>query len=233
MSSAGEINHRVKNSLALVASMLRLQAREDSDPSFAQQLEDATLRVGAIARVHEQLYQTSDVERFDVGRYIEAICKDLSASFAQCEIVVEAQPGIVISTDRAISSALIVNELVSNAAKHAYRGQGAGRVWVKVAATGVDSFSIAVRDKGDGVPEDLEFGKGKGLGARMVRALAQQLGGEFEIVARHPGVEFILTAPLGLARRDRHFFVAAQTVEQLEKAIRIGSAATVSYIAFS
>jgi two-component sensor histidine kinase len=192
----GEMNHRVKNSLALVASMLRLQAREDSDPSFAQQLEDATLRVGAIARVHEQLYQTSDVERFDVGRYIEAICKDLSASFAQCEIVVEAQPGIVISTDRAISSALIVNELVSNAAKHAYRGQGAGRVWVKVAATGVDSFSIAVRDEGDGVPEDLEFGKGKGLGARMVRALAQQLGGEFEIVARHPGVEFILTAPL-------------------------------------
>ncbi len=192
----GEMNHRVKNSLALVASMLRLQAREDSDPAFAEQLEDATLRVGAIARVHEQLYQTSDVERFDVGRYIEAICKDLGASFAQCEIFVEAQPGIIISTDRAISSALIVNELVSNAAKHAYHGLGAGRVWVKVAATGVDSFSIAVRDEGDGVPEDFEFGKGKGLGARMIRALAQQLNASLEVVARHPGAEFIVTARL-------------------------------------
>jgi len=192
----GEMNHRVKNSLALVASMLRLQAREDSDPAFAEQLKDATLRVAAIARVHEQLYQTSDVERFDVGRYIEAICKDLGASFAQCEISVEAQPGIVISADRAISSALIVNELVSNAAKHAYHGQGAGRVWVNVASTGVDTFSIAVRDEGGGLPEGFEFGKGRGLGARMVRSLAGQLNASLEVVARHPGAEFTLTAPL-------------------------------------
>jgi two-component sensor histidine kinase len=192
----GEMNHRVKNSLALVASMLRLQAREDSDPTFAEQLKDATLRVAAIARVHEQLYQTSDVEHFDVGRYIEAICRDLGASFAQCEISVEAQPGIVISADRAISSALIVNELVSNAAKHAYQGHGAGRVWVSVARTGVDTFSIAVRDEGGGLPEDFEFGRGRGLGARMVRSLAEQLNGSLNVVARHPGAEFILTAPL-------------------------------------
>jgi two-component sensor histidine kinase len=192
----GEMNHRVKNSLALVASMLRLQAREDSDPTFAEQLKDATLRVAAIARVHEQLYQTSDVEHFDVGRYIEAICRDLGASFAQCEISVEAQPGIVISADRAISSALIVNELVSNAAKHAYQGRGAGRVWVSVARTGVDSFSIAVRDEGGGLPEDFEFGRGRGLGARMVRSLAEQLNASLNVVARHPGAEFILTAPL-------------------------------------
>ena len=191
-----EMNHRVKNSLGLVVSMLRLQARENVDPEFAQQLEDATLRVGAIARVHEQLYQSSDVERFDVGRYIEAICKDLSASFAQCEIHVQAQPGIVISTDRAISSALIVNELVSNAAKHAYQNQGAGSVWVNVATTGVDSFFIAVRDEGGGLPEGFQFGKGKGLGGRMVRALAEQLNASLDVVAHHPGVEFVVTAPL-------------------------------------
>ncbi len=191
-----EMNHRVKNSLALVVGMLRLQARDNSEPEFTQQLEDATLRVGAIARVHEQLYQSADVERFDVGRYIEAICKDLSASFAQCEIQVQAQPGIIISTDRAISSALIVNELVSNAAKHAYQGHGAGNVWVNVATTGVDSFSIAVRDEGGGLPEGSQFGEGKGLGARMVRALADQLSASLKVVERDPGVEFVLTAPL-------------------------------------
>jgi two-component sensor histidine kinase len=191
-----EMNHRVKNSLGLVVSMLRLQAREDGDPAFAGQLEDATLRVGAIARVHDQLYQSTDIERFDVGRYIEAICGDLAASFSQCEISVEAQPGIVISADRGISSALIVNELVSNAAKHAYRGQGVGRVWVNVARTGVDSFSIAVRDEGGGLPEGFEFGRGRGLGARMVRSLAEQLNASLEIIARHPGAEFILTAPI-------------------------------------
>ena len=191
-----EMNHRVKNSLALVASMLRLQAREDCDPTFAERLEDATLRVGAIARVHEQLYQSTDIERFDVGRYIEAICKDLSASFAQCEISVQAQPGIVISADRAISSALIVTELVSNAAKHAYQGHGAGRVWVNIATTGVDSFSISVRDEGAGLPEGFQIGKGRGLGTRMVRALAEQLNASLDLVARQPGAEFILTAPL-------------------------------------
>jgi len=191
-----EMNHRVKNSLALVGSMLRLQAREDSDPSFTERLEDATLRVGAIARVHEQLYQTSDVERFDVGRYIEAICKDLGASFAQCEIHVQAEPGIVISADRAISSALIINELVSNAAKHAYQGRGVGGVWVKVATTGLDSFSIAVRDEGSGLPEGFEFGRGRGLGARIVRTLVEQLNASLDVVVRHPGAEFVLTAPL-------------------------------------
>jgi two-component sensor histidine kinase len=191
-----EMNHRVKNSLALVIGMLRLQTRDNSEPAFVQQLEDATLRVGAIARVHEQLYQSADVERFDVGRYIEGICKDLGASFAQSEIHVQAQPGVVISTDRAISCALIVNELVSNAAKHAYKGRDSGSVWVSIAATGVDSFVIAVRDEGGGLPEDLEFGKGKGLGARMVRALIEQLNASLEIVARHPGVEFVVTAPL-------------------------------------
>jgi two-component sensor histidine kinase len=193
-----EMNHRVKNSLALVVGMLRLQARQNSDPEFTQHLEDATLRVAAIARVHEQLYQSADVERFDVGRYIEAICTDLSASFAQCKIHVEAQAGIIIPTDRAISSALIVNELVSNAAKHAYRGRGAGDVWVNVAATGANSFFIAIRDEGGGLPEGAQFGDGKGLGARMVRALAEQLGASLEVVARQPGVEFIVTAPLAL-----------------------------------
>jgi two-component sensor histidine kinase len=147
--------------------------------------------------VHEQLYQSADVERFDVGRYIEAICKDLGASFGQCEIHVQAQAGIIISTDRAISSALIVNELVSNAAKHAYQGQGgAGSVWVNVATTGVDSFFIAIRDEGEGLPEGFQFGKGKGLGARMVRVLTEQLNASLEVVAQHPGVEFIVTAPL-------------------------------------
>jgi len=191
-----EMNHRVKNSLALVVSMLRLQARENSEPEFARHLEEATLRVGAIGRVHEQLYQSADVERFDIGRYIEAICKDLGASFSQCEIFVEAQPGIVISTDRAISAALIVNELVSNAAKHAYLGDGAGRIWVTVAATIDNDLMISVRDEGGGVPDDFQIDKGKGLGTRMVRALAGQLDAAVAVVAHDPGVEFILTAPL-------------------------------------
>jgi two-component sensor histidine kinase len=69
-------------------------------------------------------------------------------------------------------------------------------VWVNIATTGVDSFFIAIRDEGDGLPEGFQFGKGKGLGARMVRALTEQLNASLEVVAQHPGVEFVVTAPL-------------------------------------
>jgi two-component sensor histidine kinase len=85
---------------------------------------------------------------------------------------------------------------VSNAAKHAYQGGSAGSVWVDIGATGVDSFFIAIRDQGGGLPEGFQFGEGKGLGARMVRALAEQLSASLEVVARRPGVEFVVTAPL-------------------------------------
>jgi chemotaxis family two-component system sensor kinase Cph1 len=69
-------------------------------------------------------------------------------------------------------------------------------VWVNIAATGVDSFFIAIRDEGEGLPEGFQFGKGKGLGARMVRALIEQLNASLEVVQHHPGVEFVVTAPL-------------------------------------
>jgi two-component sensor histidine kinase len=191
-----EMYHRVKNSLALVASMLRLQARENSEPELSQCLENATLRVGAIARVHEQLYQSSDIERFDVGRYIEAISKDLAASFPQCMIDVEAQPGIIVSTDRAISLALILAELVSNAAKHAYRSDGDRRVWVTLADNGEGSLALSVRDEGGGLPDGFQIGASKGLGTRMIQSLAEQLDATLAVVRRKPGAEFLLTAPI-------------------------------------
>jgi two-component sensor histidine kinase len=85
---------------------------------------------------------------------------------------------------------------VSNAAKHAYKAEGVGRIWVSVSATPDNSLSISVRDEGGGLPEDFQIGSGTGMGARMVRALAEQLNASLAAVPRHPGVEFILTAPI-------------------------------------
>jgi two-component sensor histidine kinase len=193
-----EMNHRVKNSLGIVASMLRLQARELDETEFNPHLEEAARRVGAIARAHDQLYHAPDVERLDVGQYIDAVCKDLDVTFARCEIFTETQAGIVISTDRAISSALIVNELIANAVKHAHPGEDVGRVWVRVATASDDHFSISVRDEGVGLAPDFELGKATGLGMRIVDALADQLSGALTFVARHPGAEFVVTAPRNL-----------------------------------
>jgi two-component sensor histidine kinase len=190
-----EMSHRVKNSLTIVASMLHLQAKDVDDATLTLHLEEASHRVTAVAKAHDQLYRGSDVEQMDVGKYIEAVCKDFDASVAQCDIRIEAQDGIEISTDRAISTALIVNELITNAAKYAYKGQSGGKIWVTVARGGNDDFSISVRDEGTGLPSDFDLHKAKGLGMRIVNSFSKQLNGTLSARARNPGTEFIVTIP--------------------------------------
>jgi two-component sensor histidine kinase len=191
-----EMNHRVKNSLAIVASMLNLQASDVDDPGTTAQLEEASHRITAVAKAHDQLYRGSDLEHMDVGAYVESLCADLDASVSQCTIVTEAQKGIEISTDRAISSALIVNELITNAAKYAYQGQPGGEILVRIAREDADKFSISVRDKGAGLPADFNPRKARGLGMRIIRSLSSQLNGELAIHHREPGAEFVVVVPI-------------------------------------
>ncbi len=189
-----EMNHRVKNSLTIVGSVLHLQSSQENNPDLTGYLQQAANRVTAIARAHDLLYQGSDIDCLDLGRYIESVCKDLDASIAQCNIHCSADVGIEIATDRAISSALIVNELVANACKYAYPGQS-GDVWVAICRVGESGFSISVQDEGVGFSADFEPRKGKGLGMRLVHAFAQQLGGTVQINARNPGAEFVVSIP--------------------------------------
>ena len=189
-----EMSHRVKNSLMIVSSMLQLQASAVGDPALTPYLEEAAHRVSAVAKAHDQLFQGSHVERLDLGKYVEAVCKDLAAGVAQCVIHTDAQHEIEISTDRAISAALIVNELITNGAKYAYPNGAGGKIWVKVARIG-DKVSISVRDEGAGLPPDFDRAKPKGLGMRIITAFVAQLGGTLEINARQPGTEFVVTIP--------------------------------------
>lgn len=190
-----EMNHRVKNSLMIVSSMLQLQASDVGDAVLTQHLTEAAQRVTAIGQVHDQLSRGSDVERMDIGRYIEAVCTDLDASVAHCAIRSEVQPGIEIASDRAISTALIVNELIANAAKYASPGQPGGGVHVRLSAESNDALTISVRDEGEGLPPDFDLARPKGLGMRIVMAFVGQLGGTLSVNAREPGTEFVVTIP--------------------------------------
>lgn len=187
-----EMNHRVKNSLAMVCSMLGLQAMQASDPEIKNQLNEAVDRITAIARAYELLYQGTDVERLDIGKYIEATCGGLGTTLPNVTVQVEADYEIEIATDQAICAALIVNELVTNAAKYAYP-RNVGKVWVTVAHLGEEGFSISVRDEGVGLPSSFNPGKTKGLGMRIVKAFTKQLGGSLEISRGNPGTEFVVT----------------------------------------
>jgi two-component sensor histidine kinase len=191
-----EMNHRVKNSLAIVASMLQLQAKDADDDGLTEHLKEASHRVSAVARAHDQLFRNADFERLDVGKYVESVSKDLDASVAQCEIEIDIEYGMSVATDRAISTALIVNELITNAAKYAYGGRAGGKVRVALRRAGGDAFTVRVSDAGVGLPADFDARKSKSLGMRIVRAFVLQLKGTLSVSRLAPGAEFAVTVPL-------------------------------------
>jgi two-component sensor histidine kinase len=195
-----EMSHRVKNSLTIVASMLNLQANDVGDTALTQHLKEASNRISAVAKAHDRLYHGSNLERMDIGSYIEEVCTDLDASVSRYEILTDAEKGIEVSTDRAISTALIVNEMITNAAKYAYEGRAGGKIWVSVTRADDDHFAISVRDEGAGLPADFDLRKAKGLGMRIIGAFSRQLNGTVTLRAHNPGTEFIVTIPRELPR---------------------------------
>ena len=189
-----EINHRVKNSLQLVSSMLNLQA--GADPVIAERLQDASSRIAAISRAHDRLYRSPQIAKIDLAEYLVAVCGDLNEVTPHCDVLCDAPETIFMSTDRAIRVALLVSELVTNSAKHAYPDGQSGRVWVSLARGNGEAARITVRDKGVGLPPDFEMGRGTGLGMRLMMALAQQTDAAVRVNRLASGTEFVIEAPL-------------------------------------
>ncbi len=190
-----EINHRVKNSLQLVASMFNLQAAASGDVQLTQSLTEAIGKVTAVARVHERLYRSANVLSVDLAAYLADICADLAALSPQSTIRFEATEPVSMSTDRCVRIALLVTELVTNAAKHARPG-GASTIDVRLSRSGADAVSLAVRDDGRGLPAGFDMGKSKGLGMKLVTALVSQTGGTLTVRAGEPGAQFIAEFPI-------------------------------------
>jgi two-component sensor histidine kinase len=187
-----EINHRVKNSLQLVGSMFNLQARKAKDPALVQALQEAYGRVNAVARVHERLYLSTDISAVDLSAYLKAVCEDLQRVTSENKIVFEAHEPIPMSTDRAVLVALLVGELVTNAAKHAYPTDARGEIYVRAVRDGATSVTVSVRDHGKGLPENFDLKNG-GLGMTIIDAFVEQSGAQLQIRRLPKGTEFIVS----------------------------------------
>jgi two-component sensor histidine kinase len=190
-----EVNHRVNNSLQIVASMLHLQSSVSDKSDVQHALREAAGRIAAIARAHQRLYGSNQIDTLDLGAYVIEVCRDIDASMPGCDVLASAEEGISIRTDRAIPAALLVNELVTNAAKYAYPG-GHCRVWVTLSRGAEETVMTSVRDEGVGLPAGFDLKSGRRLGMRLVNSLAQQLQGDLQVFRRNPGTEFVLTIPL-------------------------------------
>jgi two-component sensor histidine kinase len=186
----------VKNSLQLVSSMLDLRASHGEDLEVRRQLQEASNRVLAIARAHESLYKNDDIGLLDIGNYLRDVCRDLNLSVSDCTVEIAAPNGFRVATDRGISLALIAIELITNAAKYAYPGDAKGTIQVVLAKQEPDQLLLTVADSGAGLPQDFDFEKAKGLGVRIVTALARTLDAKLKVKARNPGSEFALQIPL-------------------------------------
>jgi PAS domain S-box-containing protein len=190
-----EISHRVKNSLALVSSLLGLQARTlEGSPRKA--LEDASLRVHAIAKVHDQLWRQEDAREVDLAPFIRNLVESIAAAAPRHQTIVEAAPAR-ISADLAAPVGLLLNELLTNAYKYAYPENVSGEVRVEGVNMTDGRYRLDVVDFGCGLPPGFDLAKSReSLGMRVITSLAKQLDGHIEATSAASGARFTLIFPV-------------------------------------
>lgn len=175
-----EFDHRVKNNFAIVAGLLDMQKRRASDPATAEALGTAQMRVDSIARAHRHLYRGGDQPgTVEMKDYLGDLCVALAESLflrGGITLVCDSDEAAV-PRDRAVSIGLVVNELVTNAAKHAFPRRDLGTIAVTFRAK-PDGWVVTVADDGVGMPEAIAApGPDNGLGSRLIEAFARQAGG--------------------------------------------------------
>jgi PAS domain S-box-containing protein len=190
-----EVDHRVKNNLQMVSSLILMQIRTIPDETIRKSLRAMLSRIEALSTVHRRLYQSDDVATFDVADFARDLVTDLvAASSRNLTPRLDLEP-VIVSADKAAPLALIVNELVTNAIKHAFVGRNAdvpGELSVMLAKPdGV--LRIEVSD--DGVGLDGSTGEST-FGVRLIRSLAKQLKAEVEWRDGAPGTRAVITVPV-------------------------------------
>lgn len=176
-----EVDHRMKNNFAIVAGLLDLQKRRAAEPATAEALAIAQMRVDSIARAHRHLYRgTGQPGTVEMRDYLCDLCTALSeALFLRGGITLSCDAdAAAVPRDRAVSIGLVVNELVTNAAKHAFPGRDLGSITVTFRNRTEGGWSLVVSDDGVGLPDtEPAAGPDNGLGSRLIEAFARQAGG--------------------------------------------------------
>lgn len=192
-----EVNHRVKNSLQLVLSMLSLQSAEFRESSAKELFAKAIARVTAIASIHERLYQDNDPLTLDMQAYLSGLCAELErASIGEerhAQLKTEIEP-LRLPTENGVSLALIVNELVMNSLKHGRPTDRPATIHVRLRHLDAERARLTIADNGPGMTSN---GKPPtGLGTRLISMLVRQLQGQLNIEDSADGFATHITFPL-------------------------------------
>ena len=197
-----EIHHRVKNNMQIISSLLDLQADTIQDEAVREIFTESQQRIKSMALIHERLYQSSDLARIDFAEYIESLTNHLVRLYrtkaGNATLSLDIAP-LFLSLETAIPCGLIINELVSNAFKHAFPKGQAGKISIELQPTVQGELILSVQDNGVGLPEEIDLQRTNTLGLTLVLTLVNQLkgtitqtnkqGSEFQITFTDPTLE--------------------------------------------
>jgi two-component sensor histidine kinase len=191
-----EVHHRVKNNLQVITSLLNLQASGVQDPDVITMLQESQNRVRSIALVHDRLHRSSSLMSIDFGEYIRTMASQLMRSYAKGGVAVslDVEP-IHVGIDTAIPCGLLLNELLSNAVRHAFPDGRTGTISIGLAHTPEQKVKLTVADDGIGLPPGMDWRNAQTMGMMLIVGLSQQLGGALDVAAAD-GTMFTVTFPL-------------------------------------
>lgn len=187
-----EVDHRVKNSLASVAGLVRLQMGREKDPAVRSALEAMEQRVRTISLLHEELYRTGSLDEADLAEYLGRLQVMLQEGAPANVTIAVAADRVIANSNRASAIGKIVSEFVMNSAKYAFPGGRDGRVSIALRNHG-DTIELVCADDGVGMGDGAAVRRG--LGMRLMEAYATQLGGQSRLQDAGPGAEFRVTFP--------------------------------------
>lgn len=198
-TALAEMNHRVKNSLQIAASLLRLQAGSTADGT-RDALQQAAARVDTVARVHLHLTGLKEIEAVNFERYLRDFCNEIGGTWqspgTSLSWQIDCDDSFTVPTRQAVALGLIINELLTNIMKYAYPGEPSGTAIIKCQRTAEGTTRLRIVDRGVGLPAGFDPAKSKGLGMRIVAALCQQIGAQLEIDrSEQNGASFLITVP--------------------------------------
>jgi two-component sensor histidine kinase len=185
-----ELSHRVKNSLSMVASLLRMQSRMSDDSGLKQALSDAQSRVETIGKIYDRLWRKDDAALVDLREFLGELCDHIRASAPNHHLICTIAP-VSVATDQAITLGLLANELITNAVKYAYP-KGFGEIGIRVALENGAQLRFEVFDYGVGLPTGARFDTFGGLGTKLISTFSRQLGGQAQWQDAKPGTRFVL-----------------------------------------
>jgi len=178
-----EIHHRVKNNLAVISGLLELQAFNEENQLVNKRLRESQARIQSIAMVHEKLYQSETLSKIELHSYVDELLDFLSGIFDRGGTDVQFKnntDSVYLDVRQAVPCGLILNELITNAYKHAFEGQSEGTIEIDLQQAG-KTVILEVKDDGIGIPEEIDQTSSESLGVSLVQNLVSQLKGELTI----------------------------------------------------